>query len=124
MTMGKTGLLQYTQKADWLKCYLQSLAALFFKLEAHELCKYTRGPKIHILYQAHICFEWHEVFKHGCFFDISNINEQLLQEISDEVQNIAQESGIEHVSPPPLLIISSITIWLIFPMLYLYSLST
>jgi hypothetical protein len=34
MTMGKTGLLQYAQKADWPKRYLQSLAALFFKLEA------------------------------------------------------------------------------------------
>jgi hypothetical protein len=78
MTMGKTGLLQYAQKADWLKHYLQSLAALFFKLEAHELCKCTRGPKILILYQAHIHFEWHEVFKHGHFFDIGNINEQLL----------------------------------------------
>jgi hypothetical protein len=75
MTMGKTGLLQYAQKADWPKCYLQSLAALFFKLKAHELRKRTRGPKILILYQACIYFEWHEVFKHGRFFDIGNINE-------------------------------------------------
>jgi hypothetical protein len=54
-----------------------------------------------ILYQSRVCFEWHEAFKHGCFFDISNINEQLLREISDEVQNVAQESGIEYVSPHP-----------------------
>jgi hypothetical protein len=54
-----------------------------------------------ILYQSRVHFKWHEAFKHGHFFDIGNINEQLLQEISDEVQNVAQESSIEHVSPPP-----------------------
>jgi hypothetical protein len=87
--MGKTGLLQYAQKADWPKPYLQSLAALFFKLKAHEFRKCTRGQRTLILYQSCIRFEWHEAFKHGHFFDIGNINEQLLREISDEVQNVA-----------------------------------
>jgi hypothetical protein len=98
MTIGKTGLLQYAQRADWLKCYLQSLAAMFFKLESHEYCKCTRGQCTLILYQACVCFDWHEAFKQNDFFDIGNINERLLQEIADEVQNLAQENGIQCVS--------------------------
>jgi hypothetical protein len=59
-----------------------------------------------ILYQSCVHFEGYEAFKHGRIFNIGNINEQLLREISDEVQNVVQESSIECVSPSAPKILS------------------
>ena len=115
MMMGKVLFLRHAQEAGLPENHLTSLACFFVNLEIHpfRLCPY--GEKALTLYQAKVRHNWHDKLKHNQGFNISIINETLLQSISTEVLDKVHLNGIREVSTflssPPI----SLTIYLLFP---------
>ena len=73
-------------------------------LEIHPFRLRPHGEKALTLYQAKVRRNWHDKLKHNQGFNISIINETLLQSILMEVLDKVHLDGIREVSTPSLLL--------------------
>ncbi|KAK6987600.1 hypothetical protein R3P38DRAFT_2805784 [Favolaschia claudopus] len=85
MSAAKTLLVKEMETAKWPKDYVMALAQFFYNLDNHVMRHEPHGEKTLLLFQARVRREWHDQLKLGTFFNIANINEDLLRTVRHEL---------------------------------------
>ncbi|KAJ6626706.1 hypothetical protein B0H10DRAFT_1756504, partial [Mycena sp. CBHHK59/15] len=98
-SIAKNTMLLDMQKYRWSDASLKALATFWLNLELHPQHIKPHGEKILLTYQAKVRLEWDDTIKMGDGgFDISEINESLMQAIADNVWDEIRHEGICQVS--------------------------
>ena len=103
MSMGRISFLQHAEEAQWPPRHISALAKFFVQLEIHQLRYRHHGEKAIIIYQVGMRRNWHDKLKHDIGFNISIINETLMQNIYDDVLKKIQLEGVREVSHQDIL---------------------
>lgn len=99
MTKGGMVLVNEMTRAGWNEKHVKLHARLFVTLQSHYLRWEDKGEAILLTYLARVRREWHALSKLEQTFDISVINDVLLEQISSELfQKLNSQSTLE-VSP-------------------------
>jgi hypothetical protein len=102
MSMGKNAMLQLLQSASWPMKHIRALSNFFVAIDINKLRHEEHGEEILLLYQARARLNWHDALKKLDEepFDITEINEVLLDKISKEVWRRTQaRDEMRRVSP-------------------------
>lgn len=99
MEIAKTTLIQQITKCGWPEKTVLSFAHFFMNIEVHQYRQRTYREQALLIYQARVRHEWHDRMKQNQGFNISNINETLLQAIHCKLMDKKQAESIEEVSP-------------------------
>ena len=95
MTGAKTNLLNCMDETGWLSEYIEALAAFFMNIENHRRLQDEGGEAITLAYQAQVRRDWHRALKDPSgaeAFDISIINEMLLDSLATKLAEIRNRS--------------------------------
>ena len=87
----KNNFLVYAKKVKWPAENISALSLFFWKLEIHTMQKNPLGNQIILIYTAHIHHNWHNELKVNRGYDISIINDNLMCDITFEVQLVDQQ---------------------------------
>lgn len=109
----KNNFLVYVRKANWPVGNIDTLSLFFWKLETHTMHKNPLGNQILLTYAARVHRNWHDKLKANKGYDISIINNNLMCNITFEIQLVDQQKMKAKVcnSPhqrEPLLIFSPV----------------
>jgi hypothetical protein len=85
MSMAKNTLIELMSKHRWTAKAITAFAQFFTRLELHPYRQREQGEKALIVYQARVRRDWHDKLKTGAAFNISIINEDLLQNVYREI---------------------------------------
>ncbi|KAG9315553.1 hypothetical protein JVU11DRAFT_3174 [Chiua virens] len=90
--MGKNNFLYHVQAASWLDDHFASLTKIFFFLKTHPMCQKPHGHEIVMHYASYIHHQWHDLLKLGDnrAFNISEVNQSLMNTIAFEVNSLHQ----------------------------------
>ncbi|KAG6375630.1 hypothetical protein JVT61DRAFT_3198 [Boletus reticuloceps] len=97
----KNVFLKNLTQAAWPDKHVNALAKFFWNIENHPICNNENGNLIALHYASRIRRRWHDDLKSnpGTVFNISLINETLMNTISFEVNSSIQAKAIRKVSP-------------------------
>ena len=88
MLQVQTSYLEHIKEASWPEKHVMALFKFFWNLESHPFClSMQHGDHILAMYTAKIRRHWHDKLKSGNMFNITIINENLLQYIVVEVND-------------------------------------
>ena len=98
MSMAKNALVPLMMKYQWTPKSISTFAHFFTQLELHHYRQREFGERALVIYQARVRREWHDQFKLDAAFNISRLNEDLLQSIHKELLDKAQLRSLTEVS--------------------------
>ncbi|KIJ09688.1 hypothetical protein PAXINDRAFT_87115 [Paxillus involutus ATCC 200175] len=82
----KNCFLEHTKKANWPASNLDALAKFFWFLETHPSLQLPLGEKIILTYTSRVRHDWHRELKAGRGYDISIINNHLLNMVTQDIE--------------------------------------
>ena len=98
MSMAKNVLIPLLSKYKWTEKAIWVFAQFWTQLKIHPFWQWEYRERTLLVYQVHIHWEWHDQMKLGKGFNISVMNEDLLQSIYREILDKAQLNSINEVS--------------------------
>ncbi|KIK77997.1 hypothetical protein PAXRUDRAFT_86011, partial [Paxillus rubicundulus Ve08.2h10] len=81
----KNSFLVHVKYAGWPKKHINALAEFFWHLENHPICNHRHGDTVMLLYAHHVHRSWHDNLKCGTAFNISKVNDTLMNTFNKEV---------------------------------------
>lgn len=84
-------------QAKWPEEHVKALGTFYIALQHHERLREPNGKVILIAYAARARKEWYAKVKDEEMFDISEINETLLKQVSDEFYRNESDRGLAEV---------------------------
>jgi hypothetical protein len=100
MEIAKTILIRQISKCRWPDKSITSLAQFFMNLEVHQYRQRAFREQALLVYQARVRRDWHDLLKRGDgnTFNITLMNETLLQSIHCEIMDKRQAESIDEFS--------------------------
>ncbi|KIJ09214.1 hypothetical protein PAXINDRAFT_87784 [Paxillus involutus ATCC 200175] len=83
----KNSFLVHIKHASLPKKHINALAKFFWHLENHPIRNRRHGDTVMLLYTHRICWLWHDDLKRGTAFNISKLNDSLINTFNEEVIN-------------------------------------
>ncbi|KIK91268.1 hypothetical protein PAXRUDRAFT_72194, partial [Paxillus rubicundulus Ve08.2h10] len=99
----KNSFLVHIKHAGWPKKHINALAEFFWHLENHLICNCRHGNTVMLLYAHCVHWSWHDNLKHGTAFNISKVNNTLMNTFNEEVVDLRRDVVLckaSHPSPP------------------------
>ncbi|KIK75751.1 hypothetical protein PAXRUDRAFT_18724 [Paxillus rubicundulus Ve08.2h10] len=83
----KNSFLVHIEHASWPKKHINTLAEFFWHLENHPICNCRHGDMVMLLYTHCVHRSWHDDLKRGTAFNISKLNDSLMNAFNEEVMD-------------------------------------
>ncbi|KIK81190.1 hypothetical protein PAXRUDRAFT_15374 [Paxillus rubicundulus Ve08.2h10] len=96
----KNNLLFYAKKASWPAKHLDTLAEFFWNIETHPMRSNPNGNSTVLTYASRVRHSWHDDLKANRASNISIINEELMKNISWEINAKVSEDCAQKASFP------------------------
>ncbi|KIK90741.1 hypothetical protein PAXRUDRAFT_151284 [Paxillus rubicundulus Ve08.2h10] len=90
----KNNFLIHIEQASWPKKHVNALAEFFWHLENHH------GDAVVLLYAHRVRRSWHDDLKRGSAFNISKVNDTLMNAFNEEVVDQGCDDVLRKASPP------------------------
>ena len=106
MSIAKINLLQCMEETGWPKDHIIALATFYLNLENHPKRQEPDGDAVLLAYQAQVRHEWHIQLKSTTgepAFDISFINDDLIEKIGVKMWNATKTQLVIRSVPLPYL---------------------
>ncbi|KIK80051.1 hypothetical protein PAXRUDRAFT_52669, partial [Paxillus rubicundulus Ve08.2h10] len=81
----KNSFLIHIEQASWPKEHINTLAEFFWHLKNHPIRNRHHGNTVMLLYAHHVRQSWHDDLKCGSAFNISKVNDTLMNALNEEV---------------------------------------
>ncbi|KIK77727.1 hypothetical protein PAXRUDRAFT_100519, partial [Paxillus rubicundulus Ve08.2h10] len=94
----KNSFLVHVKYMGWLKKHINALAEFFWHLENHLICNRRHGDTVMLLYAHCVCWSWHNNLKHGTAFNISKVNNTLMNAFNKEVVDLRRDEVLHKAS--------------------------
>ncbi|KAI6146448.1 hypothetical protein BKA82DRAFT_4015954 [Pisolithus tinctorius] len=98
LTFGKflqaqVSFLHHVRMVPWPEKHINTLTMFFWNLKSHPQCSTMNGDAIILNYASQVCHQWHDELKvtNGHVFDISIINDTLMNSIAFKVNDTTQK---------------------------------
>ncbi|KIK74423.1 hypothetical protein PAXRUDRAFT_19888 [Paxillus rubicundulus Ve08.2h10] len=96
----KNNFLIHIEQASWPKKHVNALAEFFWHLENHPICNCHHGDAVMLLYTHRVQQSWHDDLKRGLAFNISKVNDTLMNAFNEEVVDQRRDDMLHKASPP------------------------
>ncbi|KIK78725.1 hypothetical protein PAXRUDRAFT_54756, partial [Paxillus rubicundulus Ve08.2h10] len=96
----KNNFLIHIEQASWPKKHVNALAEFFWHLENHPICNCRHGDAVMLLYAHHVRRSWHDDLKRRSAFNISKVNNTLMNAFNEEVIDQRRDDVLCKASPP------------------------
>ncbi|KAJ7923159.1 hypothetical protein B0H13DRAFT_2316690 [Mycena leptocephala] len=97
ISIAKTAMLETMEETGWTAGHRTALATFFYALDSHPYRSRKNGEKAVIIYMARVRRHWHDALKRGTAYNISTINEKLLDSIFAEHCGDLQSEKLAYV---------------------------
>ncbi|EED85537.1 predicted protein [Postia placenta Mad-698-R] len=94
---GNSELQLAVEAAGWPAAHVAMLEAFFYTLSRHPFTRRPRGKDALLLYQARLRRHWHTHLAQDEGYNLSNIKEDLLNEMLQEIASIAHKDRISRL---------------------------
>ncbi|KAN0078025.1 hypothetical protein V8E55_010082 [Tylopilus felleus] len=100
----KNAFLKHLGQAAWPEKHVNALAKFFWNIENHPICDNLNSDPIALHYASRICHRWHDDLKNnsGKIFNVSLINENLMNSIVFEINSSIQNKVVQKVCFIPI----------------------
>ncbi|KIK82347.1 hypothetical protein PAXRUDRAFT_153897, partial [Paxillus rubicundulus Ve08.2h10] len=78
----KNSFLVHIEHMNWPKRHINALVEFFWHLENHLIRNCRHGNTVMLLYAHHVHRSWHDNLKHGTDFNISKVNDTLMNTLN------------------------------------------
>ncbi|KAF9236388.1 hypothetical protein BU15DRAFT_50162 [Melanogaster broomeanus] len=97
----KNSFLVHIERASWPKKHINALAEFFWHLENHPICNCRHGDAhLMLLYAHRVRRLWHDDLKRGTAFNISRINDNLMNTLNEDVIDQRRDDVLRKASHP------------------------
>ncbi|KAF8836712.1 hypothetical protein BDN67DRAFT_1014442 [Paxillus ammoniavirescens] len=96
----KNNFLFYAKKASWPGKHLDALAEFFWNIKTHSMCFNANGNAMVLTYAWRVRRSWHDDLKANKAFNIAIINDELMKNISWEINVKVSEERAQKASVP------------------------
>ncbi|KIK79965.1 hypothetical protein PAXRUDRAFT_16044 [Paxillus rubicundulus Ve08.2h10] len=97
----KNSFLVHVEHAGWLKKHINALVEFFWHLKNHPIFNCRHGNTVILLYAHHVRRSWHNNLKCGTAFNISKVNDTLMNAFNKEVVDLRRNDVLRKASLPP-----------------------
>ncbi|KAF9239302.1 hypothetical protein BU15DRAFT_46860 [Melanogaster broomeanus] len=96
----KNSFLVHIERASWPKKHINALAEFFWHLENHPIRNRRHGHAVMLLYAHRVRRLWHDDLKQGTAFNISRINDNLMNTLNEDVVDQRRDDVLRKASHP------------------------
>ncbi|KIK94002.1 hypothetical protein PAXRUDRAFT_12322 [Paxillus rubicundulus Ve08.2h10] len=96
----KNSFLVHIKHVSWPKKHINALAEFFWHLENHPIHNRRHGNTVMLLYAHRVRQSWHDDLKRGTAFNISKLNDSLMNAFNEEVVDQRRDDVLRKASLP------------------------